>query len=64
MVGNLASDPDSLERAKGLFRWSILYLFGICLLLVFSRWSGAASFDLQVRSVLETMLGGGLGPAA
>jgi len=53
MVENLAASPDSMDRAKGLFRWSILYLFGICLLLVFSRWPGAAVFDLQLRSVIE-----------
>ena len=29
----------------GLFRWSILYLFGICLLLILSRQSDAALLD-------------------
>ena len=37
MVNRLSLNPDSLTSAKGLFRWSILYLFGICLLLVLSR---------------------------
>merc|ERR1712216_356968 len=36
MIGKLAEEPDSIDQAKGLFRWSILYLFGICLLLIIS----------------------------
>lgn len=52
MVERLAEEPNSTDRAKGLFRWSILYLFGICLLLVISRQSGAALFDLQLRGWL------------
>ena len=50
MVGYLAEDPDK-DRAKGLFRWSILYLFGICLLLIISRQPAAALFDLQLREL-------------
>jgi protoheme IX farnesyltransferase len=41
-----------------LFRWSILYLFGICLLLVMSRMAGSAQFDLQVRAVVDILAGG------
>ncbi|WP_186484965.1 heme o synthase [Synechococcus sp. A15-127] len=52
MVRRLAQDPDSLSGAKGLFRWSILYLFGICLLLVLSRTGLASGFDQQVRALL------------
>ena len=52
MVRRLAQDPDSLTGAKGLFRWSILYLFGICLLLVLSRTDLASGFDHQVRVLL------------
>jgi len=37
MSGRLLQAPDDLQRAKGLFRWSILYLFGICLLLLLAR---------------------------
>ena len=47
-----------MERAKGLFRWSILYLFGICLLLILSRLPGAAVFDLQVHSAIDPLFGG------
>ena len=48
MVHRLSLDPDSLIHAKGLFRWSILYLFGICLLLILSRLDLVADFDRQV----------------
>jgi protoheme IX farnesyltransferase len=58
MVGKLAQEPDSKERAKGLFRWSILYLFGICLLLILSRQSAPALFDLQLREWLMTVSAG------
>ncbi|MEX1317145.1 MAG: heme o synthase [Synechococcaceae cyanobacterium] len=37
LSGNLALDPDDAGRARSLFRWSILYLFGICLLLLLAR---------------------------
>ncbi|ABX08377.1 heme o synthase [Prochlorococcus marinus] len=47
MVHRLASDPDDLTNAKGLFRWSILYMFGICLLLVISRFPLASQFHSQ-----------------
>ena len=58
MVHNLADAPESTERAKGLFRWSILYLFGICLLLILSRLPGAALFDLQVHAAIDPLFGG------
>jgi len=41
---NLAAAPDNLSRAKGLFAWSILYMFGVCLLLVISRLPIAVDF--------------------
>ena len=55
MVRSLSSDPDSLVAAKGLFRWSILYLFGICLLLVLSRTELASAFDQQLMLGLQTL---------
>ena len=55
MVQTLSSDPDSLVAAKGLFRWSILYLFGICLLLVLSRTDLASTFDQQVMLGLQEL---------
>ena len=53
MVNGLAADPESLTGAKGLFRWSILYLFGICLLLVLSRTAMASTLDQQIWMVLQ-----------
>ena len=64
MVEHLAQDPSSSERAKGLFRWSILYLFGICLLLILSRQSDAALLDAQVRGWMLMLTGGFSGTAA
>jgi protoheme IX farnesyltransferase len=37
MAWRLHQDPNDVQRARGLFRWSILYLFGICLLLLLAR---------------------------
>jgi len=65
MAWGLRRQPDDLQRAKGLFRWSILYLFGLCLLLLlagdqFSRQgldllaqlgSGAAASTLAMPGV-------------
>ena len=53
LVNRLAEDPENLTSAKGLFRWSILYLFGICLLLVLSRTTMASLLDVQIWMVLQ-----------
>ncbi len=53
MVHRLDSSPEDLSVAKGLFRWSILYMFGICLLLVLSRLPIAADFDRQSGFLLH-----------
>lgn len=53
MINRLSKDPDSLSAAKGLFRWSILYLFGICFLLVVSRSELAARFHNHVLLVFD-----------
>ncbi|OUW46206.1 MAG: protoheme IX farnesyltransferase [Synechococcus sp. TMED187] len=58
MVHNLAAAPESTERAKGLFRWSILYLFGICLLLILSRLPVSVVFDDQVHAVFDMLIRG------
>ena len=52
MAQRLGELPDDKQRAKGLFRWSILYLFGICLLLLLARTSMAAVFSTQLMSLL------------
>jgi len=47
MAWRLHQDPDDVQRARGLFRWSILYLFGICLLLLLARLPGGALLSSQ-----------------
>ncbi len=47
MINRLIEKPEDLSRAKGVFRWSILYMFGICLLLVISRLPMAVQFHTQ-----------------
>jgi len=53
----LGQDPDDPKRAKDMFRWSILYLFGICLLLVLARSPQAAAFDPVLNGLLRAHLG-------
>jgi protoheme IX farnesyltransferase len=53
MAWCLHGSPDDLQRARGLFRWSILYLFGICLLLLLARLPAAEPFSLQVVVLLK-----------
>ena len=52
MAHHLQECPDDRQRAKGLFRWSILYLFGICLLLLLARTAAAAQFSAQLLQLL------------
>ena len=47
MAWRLRQDPDDVQRARGLFRWSILYLFGICLLLLLARLPAGAVLSSQ-----------------
>ena len=56
MISRLDADPEDLTKAKGLFRWSILYMFGICLLLVISRSSMAVEFDSQISTLLKEVI--------
>ena len=46
-----------LVNAKALFRWSILYLFGLCLLLILSRTDLASGFAQQVIQLLALPMG-------
>ena len=55
MVHRLAADPEDLKRAKGLFRWSILYMFGVCLLLVVSRLELAEQFHNEAIYLFSNM---------
>jgi protoheme IX farnesyltransferase len=45
LSSSLAEAPGDPRRARSLFRWSILYLFGLCLLLVLARTPLASSVD-------------------
>ena len=53
MINRLGVDPNNLDSAKGLFKWSILYMFGVCFLLVISRHPVAVQFDLQGMALLS-----------
>lgn len=48
----LGQDPDDPQRARNLFRWSILYLFGLCLLLVLARLPQAGTLDPLLQSLI------------
>ena len=52
MTWMLQQDPDDLQRAKGLFRWSIFYLFGVCLLLLMARMPAGEQFSEQGFALL------------
>jgi len=51
----LGEDPQDPQRARALFRWSILYLFGICLLLLLARLPLAGTIGLPPLSTLTPM---------
>ena len=55
MAHMLGLNPDEVAPARGLFRWSILYLFGICLLLLLARLPGAEIFSLQTGELLAEL---------
>jgi len=58
MINRLGEAPEDLNSAKGLFRWSILYMFGICLLLVVSRQPMAVQLDIQGMALISQLAGG------
>jgi protoheme IX farnesyltransferase len=49
LSARLSATPDDPSGARNLFRWSILYLFGICLLLVLARTPQAASLQVPIQ---------------
>jgi protoheme IX farnesyltransferase len=61
LSGRLRDQPDDPQRARALFRWSIFYLFGICLLLLLARLPQAALLGPELFSVslstLPTLVG-------
>jgi protoheme IX farnesyltransferase len=54
LSASLVTDPHDPRRARSMFRWSIFYLFGICLLLVLARTPMASASNLP--DLLDTVL--------
>jgi protoheme IX farnesyltransferase len=50
LTSRLADQPEDPQAARALFRWSILYLFGICLLLLLARTPQAGVLDSQLMA--------------
>ena len=61
LSSRLRAQPDDPQRARSLFRWSIFYLFGICLLLLLARLPQASLLGPGLFSVplaaLPTLVG-------
>lgn len=53
LSGALRRLPEERQRATSLFRFSILYLFGICGLILWSRSGAATLLDQQALHLLE-----------
>ena len=56
LSSQLRRDPENPQRAKAMFRWSIFYLFGICLLLLIARLPQAALLGPELLNVRLAML--------
>ncbi len=56
LINRLKESPDDLLRAKALFRWSILYMFGICLLLLISRIQLSVEFEQQSFQIFSSII--------
>ena len=56
LSSQLRRDPENPQRAKSMFRWSIFYLFGICLLLLIARLPQAALLGPELLNVRLAML--------
>ena len=55
LISRLKNSPDDLILAKGLFRWSILYMFGICLLLLLARTNLSVEFEEQTLKIASSI---------
>ncbi len=55
LIGRLRESPDDSSQAKGVFRWSILYMFGICLLLLISRTDISVQFQNQTFTLASSI---------
>ena len=56
LCARLRRDPENVQPARALFRWSILYLFGICLLLLTARLPQAQLLQQQLGALLAQAL--------
>ncbi len=56
LSSQLRADPENPQRAKAMFRWSIFYLFGICLLLLMARLPQASLLGPDLFNVRLAML--------
>jgi len=56
LSSQLRRDSENPQRAKAMFRWSIFYLFGICLLLLIARLPQAALLGPELLNVRLVML--------
>jgi len=55
---SLARQPDDAAAARGVFRWSIFYLFGICLLLLLARTPQASGLQMgELLALLPPLQG-------
>lgn len=52
LTEQLRQQPEDSRCARNLFRWSIFYLFGICLLLLLARTPQAAQVNMTGMAVL------------
>jgi protoheme IX farnesyltransferase len=59
LTQRLCQQPENPRAARDLFRWSIFYLFGICLLLLLARTPQASMVQLSSMSVLLHLPGPG-----
>ena len=55
LISRLKNSPDDVLQAKGLFRWSILYMFGICLLLLIARTNLSVEFEEQTLNLAASI---------
>jgi protoheme IX farnesyltransferase len=57
MGDGVRRDPNDRSRAKGLFHWSIIYLFGVCLLLMLARTPAAVAFSHDTFTLVRRATG-------
>ena len=56
LISRLRKSPDDSSQAKNVFRWSILYMFGICLLLLISRTDMSVQFEQQTLTIGSSII--------